>query len=231
QKWVFYESEAPTNVWNYVDKKSDIWKKFNITATFTSDSNIPLEFHRMICTRKDTWKPSSIDYAASKRKKVAWFVSHCDTSSRRELYAKALAKYIDIDIFGKCGNDSVCSSSGPVKRKPTSCMTNFINDYKFYLSFENAFCQEYYTEKLHEIIKANVIPIVLGKADYASILPKETYMDIRDYESPADLGRRLTYLDKNDKLYNAQLEARTAYSCNVLYSNEHSFQCKLCEYL
>lgn len=39
----------------------------------------------------------------SKTKKVAWFVSNCDTSSGRENYAKELQKYMDVDVYGKCG--------------------------------------------------------------------------------------------------------------------------------
>ncbi|ELU09846.1 hypothetical protein CAPTEDRAFT_196899 [Capitella teleta] len=41
QKWVFYEPEAPTNTWNYADRNAPYWKWFNLTATFTMDSNIP----------------------------------------------------------------------------------------------------------------------------------------------------------------------------------------------
>jgi len=40
----------------------------------------------------------------AKRRLVAWFVSHCETSSRREKYVEELRKYVDVDIYGKCGS-------------------------------------------------------------------------------------------------------------------------------
>jgi len=46
----------------------------------------------------------------NKTKPIAWFVSHCQTASRRESYVAALKKYIDIDIFGSCpGSNKVCT--------------------------------------------------------------------------------------------------------------------------
>ncbi|ELU17009.1 hypothetical protein CAPTEDRAFT_79000, partial [Capitella teleta] len=74
--------------------------------------------------------------------------------------------------------------------------------YKFYLSFENALCREYMTEKLHGIIGVNVIPIVMGSVDYANMLPKGTYIDVRDYKSPKQLAAYLHEIDTDDEAYN-----------------------------
>ncbi|ELU05287.1 hypothetical protein CAPTEDRAFT_81669, partial [Capitella teleta] len=75
--------------------------------------------------------------------------------------------------------------------------------YKFYLSFENAFCSHYVTEKFHRIIAmVDVVPVVMGAADYVNILPEGSYIDIRDFKSPQELAKYLLVLDKNDTLYN-----------------------------
>ena len=43
-------------------------------------------------------------------------VSHCETESKREDYVMQLGKYIEVDIYGKCGlpkcekGDKACSS-------------------------------------------------------------------------------------------------------------------------
>ena len=34
---------------------------------------------------------------------VCWVVSHCNTISKRERYVKELKKYIEVDIYGNCG--------------------------------------------------------------------------------------------------------------------------------
>jgi hypothetical protein len=39
-----------------------------------------------------------------KDKMVAWFVSNCITTSGREKYASELKKYVDVDVYGACGN-------------------------------------------------------------------------------------------------------------------------------
>jgi hypothetical protein len=179
----------------------------------------------MTCSLLDGGKQRSRkDYAQTKTKKVAWFVSHCETSSHRELYAKELVKHIDVDIFGGCGNNSVCPRLG-------GCFQEILAPYKFYLSFENAFCKEYYTEKLHDVVKQDILPIVLGDTDYNSLLPPEMFLNIRDFRSPKELADHLLRLDSNDKLYNAHLRAKEAYRCAVSYAAEHRFPCKLCEYV
>lgn len=39
-----------------------------------------------------------------KTRMAAWFVSHCETLSKREKLAAALQEHIPVDIYGKCGN-------------------------------------------------------------------------------------------------------------------------------
>jgi len=56
-------------------------------------------------------------------------------------YVKELSKYIDVDIYGKCGEFS-CDRN-------RDCFSDVAEaDYFFYLSFENSFCDDYVTEKL-----------------------------------------------------------------------------------
>ena len=50
-------------------------------------------------------KPIKIDYQANlkpKTKLAAWFVSKCNTSSRREDFLRKLMEYIRADVYGKC---------------------------------------------------------------------------------------------------------------------------------
>ena len=63
---------------------------------------------------------------------------------QRLTYGHELNRYINVDIFGKCGNDYVCS-----KKRKDACITEITKQYKFYLAFENSNCREYITEKLY----------------------------------------------------------------------------------
>ena len=47
----------------------------------------------------DYWR----NLPARKKKKVAWFVTNCHTPSQREIFVSELEKYIDVDIYGQCG--------------------------------------------------------------------------------------------------------------------------------
>ena len=56
-------------------------------------------------------------------------------------------------------------------------------DYKFYLSFENAVCVDYVTEKFYNAFLFNMVPIVYGGADYTKLAPNMSYIDVRDFDS------------------------------------------------
>ena len=64
-----------------------------------------------------------------------------------------------------------------------------MNQFKFYLSFENALCEEYITEKFFRpLTKQNVIPVVMGA-------PKKVIkiIDIRDGQDIRFSIRYLAY--------------------------------------
>ncbi|KAK6017604.1 hypothetical protein OSTOST_16871 [Ostertagia ostertagi] len=39
-----------------------------------------------------------------KTKGAAWFVSHCATNSKREVYVKELKESFPVDVYGGCGH-------------------------------------------------------------------------------------------------------------------------------
>ena len=152
-------------------------------------------------------------------KLVAWFVSHCRTDSHRERYAEELNKYIPVDIYGKCGNMSCPKSKDCFKMLETT--------YKFYLSFENSLCVDYVTEKLLQILEYNVVPIVLGAADYDYFVPPHSFIDVRDFSSPQQLAEYLYMLDSRDDLYLKYFEWKRTYR-SVGLTQRH---CQYCAYL
>ena len=139
QIWILYLLEAP----NFTPDLRRFNGHFNWTATYRRDSDIVAPYEKFVpydshAVRHKT-NPSR-NYAAGKTKKVAWFVSNCHASNQRLEYAKELGKYMEVDIFGKCG-DKQCP------RGKDSCSEMLNKDYKFYLSFENSNCRDYITEK------------------------------------------------------------------------------------
>jgi alpha-1,3-fucosyltransferase len=88
---------------------------------------------------------------SSKKKLVAWFVSHCVTSNRREDYVRELSKHIPVDIYGKCGN-LTCSNRN-------HCKEMVRRDYKFCIAFKNSLCTDYVTEKLAIGLIYDAVPV------------------------------------------------------------------------
>ncbi|KAB7500495.1 Glycoprotein 3-alpha-L-fucosyltransferase A, partial [Armadillidium nasatum] len=131
----------------------------------------------------------------TKNKMVSWFVSNCNTPSKRGKYVEELQKFIPVDIYGDCGPLKCDRGQGE------RCYKKIEKEYKFYLSFENSFCKDYVTEKFYGILNYYIIPVVRGAADYASIAPPHSYINVEDFKTPEDLANYLIYLDKNDMAY------------------------------
>lgn len=99
----------------------------------------------------------------NKSKAAAWFVSHCETPSQREVYVTKLKRELDnyeltIDTFGDCGSLQCTNEQCPVLVE---------TDYFFYLVFENSMCKDYVTEKVLVPTKHFAVPIVYGGANYS----------------------------------------------------------------
>ncbi len=168
---------------------------FNITMTYRRDSDVfaPVRyFYRLPYAGNVT---VNLTFPLSTRhKSVAWVVSHCETASRRESYVRELKRYIDVDIYGKCGN----VVSHECKRKHQECFTHKIpSEYKYYLSFENNVCRDYVTEKLYRTLSTEVIPVVYGGTDYTRDSPPHSVINIMDYRSPKHLAEYLHALAAN----------------------------------
>jgi len=214
-KWVYVEFESAV----YASRPwfSAYTHIFNITNTQNPNSTIPQPRPQVI--KKANPSSTVVNYAKDKTKKVAWMVSNCHTQGRREVYAEELAKYIPIDIFGKCGN-LTCPKSR------VECEQTLLN-YKFYLSFENSLCQDYFTEKFWRTMKKPIIGVTLGAADYTGYVPKGSYIDVRDFSSPKQLAEFLHRLDNNDEEYNAFIHHKEQYDIN--FENEERHICDMCK--
>lgn len=158
---------------------------------------------------------------ANKTKLAAWFSSNCDSPGKREVYIDRLKKYIDLDVYGKCG-DKEC-----LPRNGAQC-NNILDEYKFYLSFENSLCPDYITEKFYRALERDVVPVVYGGGDYEAYAPPHSYIHVADFDSPKSLADYLLFLDKNDAMYSRYFEWKKDYRVEMSPSDGW---CELCEKL
>ena len=252
QKWLFYNTEAP-RIYNRFQHLGRHLNSFNLTLTYTHGSDIVkpygiclprrhtiekdpksvTDYIRKIygkLTDETPWLSREIKYASYNRAKgksrlAAWMTSDCGLTNknRRSEYVKLLQRYVTVDIYGECGTFKCKSSVGK------ECDAHLSKTYKFYLAFESSLCSEYITEKVWARLEGDIIPIVLGGAEYEKYLPKHSYINVKDFSSPEKLATYLKRLDKNDTLYNEYFNWKKAYTChNSVPGN--SMACSICRH-
>ncbi|XP_048576421.1 glycoprotein 3-alpha-L-fucosyltransferase A [Nematostella vectensis] len=142
QRWVYHSMESP----KVTPMVSPLNGFFNATWTYRSDSDFSAAYATYVplSPTEMSYKKVTIskrDYSKGKTSLVAWVVSNCSARLRNEFVAE-LMKYIDVHVYGSCSSNynqtRVCN-----RGKMSKCLKK----YKFYLSFENALCKDYITEK------------------------------------------------------------------------------------
>lgn len=227
QIWLYYSMESQTRTAcssHYSYKDLDGW--FNLTATFKQDSDIVTDYRpfpswQSIFYRDDyinqytKWLQAS-QIESKHEAKVMWLVSNCVTRSRREDYIKELAKYIKIDVYGKCGKQfgsSLNVMPDPcAQNKTLECNIDLFTRYKFYLAFENCLCNDYITEKFWRfytpeyLFRVDIVPIVRGaRAKQYQNLAYEndrmSFINADDFQSPRELASYLNKLISDRSLF------------------------------
>jgi len=143
-------------------------------------------------------KPEAFKAIARKPKGVAWIVSNCGTRSAREDYVKRLREHVDVEVMGGCG---AMRCDKHHRDRDDNCTAAVERDYKFYLSFENSVCDDYATEKFFRRMQHDVLPVVLGGADYGRVSPPHSHLNALDYPDPADLAAEIRRLNDDDEEY------------------------------
>lgn len=236
QRFVFLEMESPstTNPVPLLHNKTR-FNFFNWTMSYRLDSDIihrnsygeiiphirrlPARFPEPKNQKKFQLTYDSRVDLRSKQKLVAWFVSHCKTTSHREDYVSELGRYLPIDVYGQCGNLTCIN--------PLECLEMMRRDYKFTIAFENAICRDYMTEKATRPLVFDTVPIVFGGADYEGFLPPHSYIDVKDFESPKQLADYILLLNSSTGIYERYFDWKKHYSIRLYTQRGWCDLCKL----
>ncbi|XP_016970672.2 alpha-(1,3)-fucosyltransferase C [Drosophila rhopaloa] len=218
QAYVFALMESPGETKHRLDDEEGF---YNLTMTYRLDSDVVWPYGQLLDIETDAvvapsaspyWRkpPASFndsvvwDLWSGKTKMAAWFVSHCETLSKREILAERLQEFLPVDIYGKCGTLS-CDRGDP------RCDEMLDTDYLFYLAFENSLCDDYVTEKLFDALRRNIVPVVFGGADYSRILPPHSYIDANRFETVQELAQYLNFVAGDPEEYVGYFWWRTHY--------------------
>ena len=200
QIWFYYVMENPLNVaMNY----STLNNQFNWTMSYRRNSEIHIPYGGYRLKRNPLISNKS--YAKDKTRFAVWMASNCVSGERND-YVTSLMSHIPVTIYGKCGVD-VC----PLPRRSLECK-KLLRQHKFYLSFENGNCIDYITEKYWEnAIGNDIVPVVMGAADYKALAIPGSYINVMDYSTPEQLAEYLKYLDRNHTAYNEYFRWKEKY--------------------
>ena len=142
------------------------------------------------------------------------FSDHKDElySFRRELvsfFDNEISK--DFDLFGNLWNKKIVKSKfffnylfkyKKIKSYKGYCDSKFqtISKYKFCLCIENmGNINDYISQRLFDILHSNCVPIYLGASNIENYIPKNCFIDLRDYNNNfSELLYKLKSIDEID---------------------------------
>ncbi|CAG2064684.1 unnamed protein product [Timema podura] len=208
--WALLHEESPKN--RPILLHGKFLSLFNYSSTFSRKSHLPLTL-QFLGSFKDLVGTTYFmatdlkDKLLSELAPVVYVHSDCGTPSRRDEYVQELMKHIKVDSYGACLNN---------KKLPReiSSMTNMdderffkiVAQYKFTLAFENAFCEDYITEKLWRPLTLGSVPIYMGSPSVRDWLPnRNSAILASDFESPEDLAKYLTKVGRDKGKYESFL--------------------------
>jgi hypothetical protein len=140
---------------------------------------------------------------SSRQNRILWFVSNCNARTKRNQIGKELKNYFQIDQYGQCSSSN-----------KTDNFEQLLFNYKYYLAFENAHCQDYITEKaFYNALAHGSIPIVLGpdKKNYEQILPPNSFIHINQFENLKQLSDHLNRINNDFNLFSSYHRWRIDY--------------------
>ncbi|ORY06190.1 hypothetical protein K493DRAFT_372343 [Basidiobolus meristosporus CBS 931.73] len=214
--WVLFSAESTAN-YPFMANKEKL-QIFDYSSTYRRDSHFPISYFgndlMEVVLRPQAPRGNNTDRAS-----IAWIVSNCNANNNRNYYVKELMKYIDIDIYGHCMENK--------KWPEGKDTTEIIQDYEFYLAFENSNCQDYVTEKLANAFAAGVVPIVDGPKSYDFVSPTaNALININAFENPRELAEYLHSLLADRDKYNELLSYKQGAPLSPAFLKEWDYSNK-----
>ena len=219
QKWVFFTQESPYFLY-YDPAMYDGY--FNWTMSYRRDSDffVPYRSYARLGS-EDKVPEAGKNYAEGKDKLVVWLVSNC--GYMRDNVVKKLMQYIPVDVYGNCAR--LFNQTQKCRRFSSEC-GQLLKRYKFYLSFENSFCNDYITEKYwYTPFENDIVPVVMGGANYdPQVAIPGSFINVVDFPSIKELAHYLLYLSNNDTAYSQFFQ----WKMNFKTVLPESWTCQMC---
>jgi hypothetical protein len=166
--------------------------------------NLPffLQVNQIIERLGELWNPKKT--TAKQKKKFCCIIISNESAFDRIDFYKKLSKYKKVDCYGRT---SLTNSDNNLLPKSWADNPKFLSQYKFVISFENSFNEEYVTEKLANTMLANSVPIYKGAPNVSDYFNTDSFINYDDYGKSYDkMVEKIIEIDSDDKKYNKFLE-------------------------
>jgi hypothetical protein len=135
---------------------------------------------------------------------------HNELQSKRLETIEFFAAHNKIDIFGREWQNlsklpskwqkRLAPAIGRLNPHPCQDKIETMRNYKFAVCFENVSYPGYITEKIIDCFVAGVIPVYLGAADVCDFIPKETFIDMRQFDNFEQLDKYMHNLTETEAM-------------------------------
>ena len=210
QRWVLYKKEPPSSP-PYLNSVLGL---FNWTMTFLQTSDVR-DFYQPVLLGKHEggFKPDK-NYMEGKDRLVAAIINKCVPG--RMNWIRGLSQHVNVSVFGKYGTQMCGDGSRD------SC-SNMLKRYKFYLAFEDSYCEDYITEGVFKNALLNgVVPVVLSGADINDdqVIPPGSFINALNFHSVEELATYLNWVADDVEKYNSYFSWHSHYSITTDKSHE-----------
>ena len=164
--------------------------------------------------------------------KATFVARNCWPMNERNEYVQEIDSVIGVVAPSSCFHNT-----GWLKCGERDCSkVEVIRNYKLNLAFENGASPNYVTNKIYQAFEAGVLPVYMGTRGVSVAVPKGSYIDVADFDSPKSLTLHLAKVLANDTLYQSYFEWKYKPfdkefedRFRVLWSVP--FNCRLCRYI
>ena len=130
-------------------------------------------------------------------------ISNDKSWHRIQAFREISRQYKQIDSAGSYDNNV----RGAITFEHPEMKLEYLQQYKFHLSFENSMIGGYNSEKLIHALAAGTVPIYSGAPDIADDFNPEAFINANDYQTFEQLIFRIREVDQNPEMYRKMINA------------------------
>ena len=158
--------------------------------------------------------------------------SDCGSTNNGNQAIMEIDQIMPVARIGSCLNNEPWPKCSGAPCSPVEA----IQRYAFCLAFENGDTPGFVSDKIFDCHRAGSIPVYLGTSEVVAMVPRGSFIFVRDFRTTFDLAKYLVVVATNATLYESYFAwKRKPLNPEFVEQNrafwEFSFQCRVCRYV